>query len=119
MSKYGKKNTPFCIYLFSSEMKRRRTTETETETERAMLSLSLSPSFSDSDDREKKEKGGVQLMNSSLSVRTKENYLQRIYIGVRDEINTGWKQLIFTKTNTCPMACAHARLTCKTYRNVK
>jgi hypothetical protein len=73
-----KKNIFLHIYLFSSEMKKRRTTERERE----QYYISLSLSFIDKHDKKEKERGGIQLMNNSLqaifSVRTKENYLERI-----------------------------------------
>ncbi len=58
----------------------------ERESNIIFLSLSVSLSSIAMTKKKEKERGGIQLMNSSLqtifSVRTKENYLRRIYICV-------------------------------------
>jgi len=70
-----KKNILLHIYLFSSEMRRRRTTQREGE--KAILYLSssffLSLSFINNDDKKETERGGIQLMNNSLQAILGEN----------------------------------------------
>ena len=78
------------IYLFSSEMKGRREQHKERERkrrerrERAILYLSLSLSTKTTKKKKRKEEGfnWWTTRYKQFSVRTKENYLERIYICV-------------------------------------
>ncbi len=88
-----KKNILLHIYLFSSEMKRRRTTQKERERESNIISLLLSLSLSllstATTTKKEKERGGIQLMNNSLQAILGENKrkLSRTDINLRAMLN--------------------------------